>query len=111
MAADWWHRGFGRLPRVVRRGLARLGDVPLAPEPLRIFFGALAYAPDARNQALLGGLPPERLASLLSPAARAALVGFDPYADIYPALRGCTSDATRPRQVTRYSILFIAGRH
>src|SRR5437016_5324147 len=40
MAADWWHRGFGRLPRVARRGLARLGDVPLAPEPLRMFFGA-----------------------------------------------------------------------
>src|SRR5437773_2067014 len=95
MAADWWHRGFGRLPRVARRGLARLGDVPLAPEPLRMFFGALAYAPDARNQALLGGLPPERLASLLSPAARAVLVGFDPYADIDAALAGCTSGDPR----------------
>jgi len=49
MAADWWHRACGRLPEVARRGLVWLGDVPLAPEPLRMFLGALAYAPDARN--------------------------------------------------------------
>src|SRR6267142_2478459 len=42
MAADWWHRACGRLPEVVRRGLVRLGEVPLAPEPLRMFLGALA---------------------------------------------------------------------
>src|SRR5437867_3076419 len=111
MAADWWHRGFGRLPEVARRGLARLGDVPLAPEPLRIFFGALAYAPDARNQALLGGLPPERLASLLSPAARAVLVGFDPYADIDAALAGCTSDDPTTRLIHRYCKLYMAGQN
>jgi len=111
MAADWWHRGFGRLPRVARRGLARLGDVPLAPEPLRMFFGALAYAPDARNQALLGGLPPERLASLLSPAARAVLVGFDPYADIDAALAGCTSDDPTTRLIHRYCKLYMAGQN
>src|SRR3989441_542073 len=98
-------RGYARL------AAERLGDVPLAPEPLRIFFGALAYAPDARNQALLGGLPPERLASLLSPAARAALVGFDPYADIDAALAGCTSDDPTARLIHRYCKLYMAGQN
>jgi asparagine synthase (glutamine-hydrolysing) len=111
MAADWWHRGFGRLPGVARRGLARLADVPLAPEPLRVFLGALAYAPDARNQALLGGLPPERLAALLSPDARAALVGFDPYRDIDAAMAGCVSDDPAARLIHRYCKLYMAGQN
>src|SRR5207237_638400 len=111
MAADWWHRACGRLPEVARRGLVRLGDVPLAPEPLRMFLGALAYAPDARNQALLGGLPPERLAALLSPAARASLVGFDPYADIDAALAGCASDDPSARLIHRYCKLYMAGQN
>jgi len=111
MAADWWHRGFGRLPGVARRGLARLGGVPLAPEPLRVFLGALAYAPDARNQALLGGLPPERLAALLSRDARAALVGFDAYRDIDAALAGCASDDPAARLIHRYCKLYMAGQN
>jgi asparagine synthase (glutamine-hydrolysing) len=111
MAADWWHRACGRLPEVARRGLVRLGEVPLAPEPLRMFLGALAYAPDARNQALLGGLPPERLAALLSPAARASLVGFDPYADIDAALAGCASDDPSARLIHRYCKLYMAGQN
>src|SRR5204862_1227725 len=111
MAADWWHRACGRLPQVARRGLVWLGDVPLAPEPLRMFLGALAYAPDARNQALLGGLPPERLAALVSPAARAALVGFDPYADIDAALAGCASEDPSARLLHRYCKLYMAGQN
>ena len=111
MAADWWHRGFGRLPAVARHGLARVADVPLAPEPLRMFLGALAYAPEARNQALLGGLPPARLATLLSPAMRAALVGFDPYGDIDAALAGCASDNPEARLIHRYCKLYMAGQN
>ena len=111
MAADWWHRAFGRLPGAARRALARVGDVSLAPEPLRIFLGALAYPPDARNQPLLGGLPPARFATLLSPTARAALLGFDAYGDIDAAVAGCASVDPAARLIHRYCKLYMAGQN
>src|SRR5436309_1566972 len=63
------------------------------------------------HEELLVWLPPERLASLLSPAARAALVGFDPYADIDAALAGCTSDDPTTRLIHRYCKLYMAGQN
>lgn len=109
MAADWWHRLFARLPPPARRALARLADH--GPEPLQLFAHALAYAPEARNQALLGGLPPERLNSLLSARARAALTGFQPYGDIDAALTGCPSTEREARLIHRYCRLYLAGQN
>jgi asparagine synthase (glutamine-hydrolysing) len=76
-----------------------------------LFLGALAYAPEARNQLLLGGLPPERLAALLSPAARATLAEFDPYGDIDAALASCASDDPATRMIHRYCKLYLAGQN
>jgi asparagine synthase (glutamine-hydrolysing) len=111
MAADWWHRRFALLPRRACRAVARLAAAAPAPEPLRLFLGALAYAPEARNQPLLGGLPPERLAALLSPAARATLAEFDPYGDIDAALASCASDDPATRMIHRYCKLYLAGQN
>lgn len=112
MAADWWHRGFARLPFGLRRGLRALGErLPLAPEPFLEFLRALDYRQEARNQALLGGLPPERHAGLLSAEARGALAGFDSYADIDAVLRGCTTTDPTGRLIHRYCKLYLAGQN
>jgi asparagine synthase (glutamine-hydrolysing) len=111
MAADWWHRRFGLLPRPARRGLARLAAAAPAPEPLRLFLGALAYPTERRNQPLLGGLPPERLVRLLAPSTLTALTGFDPYDDIGAALAGCASDDPATRMIYRYCKLYLAGQN
>ena len=112
MAADWWHRGFGRLPRVARTGLTRAARrLPESLEGLREFLLAVDYAPSARNQALLGGLPPARAAALLSPAARVALGGFDAYGDIDAALASCPSLDVRDRLIYRYCKLYLAGQN
>jgi len=53
MAADWWHRGFGRLPRHARAGLSGAArHLPDRLEGLRDFLLAVDYPPNARNQAL-----------------------------------------------------------
>ena len=112
MAADWWHRGFGRLPRAARVGLARTARrLPDRLEGLREFLLAVDYAPDARNQALLGGLAPPRAAGLLSPATRAALGDFDAYRDIDAALAPCPSLDVRDRLIYRYCKLYLAGQN
>ncbi len=113
MAADWWHRSFDRLPASVRgvfeQGARRL---PAAlPEGLREFLSVLSYQPDARNQALLGGMAAERHRSLLAPAVRASVAGFEPYGDIEDTLADCpTGDATA-RLIYRYCKLYLAGQN
>ena len=109
MAADWWHRRLGWLPPPARRGLVQLATY--GPEPLRVFAGALRYAPEARNQPLLGGLSPERALPLLSARARAALTGFEAYGDITAALAGCTSAEPEARLIHRYCKLYLAGQN
>jgi asparagine synthase (glutamine-hydrolysing) len=112
MAADWWHRGFGRLPRVARAALTQAARrLPDSREGLREFLLAVDYPANARNQALLGGLPPERAAALLSPAARAGLGGFDAYGDIDAALASCPSPDVRDRLIYRYCKLYLAGQN
>ena len=112
MAADWWHRGFARLPRAARTGLTRAARrLPESLEGLREFLLAVDYPANARNQALLGGLPPERAAALLSPAARAGLGGFDAYGDIDAALASCPSRDVRDRLIYRYCKLYLAGQN
>lgn len=112
MAAEWWHVAFARLPRGVRRALGTVAErLASVPEPVREFFRALEYRPGARNQALIGGLPPDRHAMLLSPAARAALAGFDPYADIDAAVDGCTGTDPTARLFHWYCKLYLAGQN
>jgi asparagine synthase (glutamine-hydrolysing) len=112
MGADWWHQRAARLPRPARAGLAWLAErAPGVPDPLRDFLHALEHRPDARNQPLLGGLPPERHAALLSRDATAALAGFDPYADIDAAVSSCASADPTARLIHRYCKLYLAGQN
>ncbi len=112
MAAQWWHGVFARLPERTQRALAALSEqFGIGPEPLREFLHALGYKPEARNQALIGGLPPQRHAALLSPGPRAALTGFDPYADIDAALAGCPTTDPTARLIHRYCKLYLAGQN
>ena len=112
MAADWWHRGFGRLPGAARVALARAARrLPDRLEGLREFLRAVDYPSDARNQALLGGLAPPRAAGLLSAATRAALGDFDAYGDIDAALASCPSLDVRDRLIYRYCKLYLAGQN
>jgi asparagine synthase (glutamine-hydrolysing) len=112
MGADWWHQRFARLPGPARAAFRwAVESVPSAPEPLRDFLRALPHRPEARNQPLVGGLPPERHAGLLSPGARAALAGFDPYTDIDAASASCASDDPTARLIHRYCKLYLAGQN
>jgi len=112
MAAEWWHGAFTRLPLGVRHALSGLSErLPGLPDPLREFFRALEYRPEARNQALLGGLAPERHVLLLSREARAALAEFDAYADIDAVLAGCTTNDPTARLIHRYCKLYLAGQN
>jgi len=112
MAADWWHRLFDRLPSPVRGAFERgARTLPGVPEGLREFLRVLSYRPEARNQALLGGMAAERHRSLLAPAVRAGLAGFEPYVDIEETLADCpTRDATA-RLIYRYCKLYLAGQN
>jgi len=112
MGADWWHQRFAGLPQPARTALRWLAEsVPGTPDSLREFLRALRHRPAARNQPLIGGLPPERHASVLSPAATAALRGFDPYVDIDVAAAGCASDDPTARLIHRYCKLYLAGQN
>lgn len=112
MAAEWWHNAFAGLPGAVRRGLRSLAErVAAVPEPLRDFLRTLEYRREARNQALLGGLPPERQTLLFSPAVREALVGVDAYEDIDGALGECPSSDPTDRLIYWYCKLYLAGQN
>lgn len=112
MAADWWHRGFARLPAPARgalQGVAR--RLPDRYRGFQEFVAALAYRPEARNQALLGGLAPGRSRALLSAPARAVLGDFDAYDDIDAVMAGCESPDLGDRLIYRYCKLYLAGQN
>ena len=113
MAADWWHRLFDRLPGPVCRALERgaRGGLPGVPEGLREFLRVLSYRPETRNQALLGGMAAERHRSLLAPAVRAELAGFEPYDDIEETLADCPTADLTARLIYRYCKLYLAGQN
>lgn len=112
MGAQWWHDGFARLPRAVRTELARLahvaGGLPDAP---RRFLLGLEYESAARNQLLVGGVAPREQAGLLTPDARAALRGFEPYADVERALESCAPGDRTARLIYQYCKLYLAGQN
>ena len=112
MAADRWHRAFARLPggllAALRRGAAAL---PAAATPFRDFLAAVDYGADARNQALIGGVPPARLALLLSQEARSRLGSFDPYEDVAAVLASCTTEDATARLIYRYCKQYLAGQN
>jgi asparagine synthase (glutamine-hydrolysing) len=112
MAAEWWQSAFGRLPSSVlglmRRGAAAL---PHAAEPLREFVAATAYHPDARNQALIGGIPPGPAAVLLGADTRARLGAFDPYGDVTATVAPCLAQDATARLIYRYCKLYLAGQN
>ena len=112
MGADWWHQRAARLPGPARASLSWLAArVPGLPDPFRDFLRALDLPPEARNQPLLGGLPPDRHAAILSRDAAAALAGFDPYGDIDDAVASCASDDPTARLIHRYCKLYLAGQN
>ena len=112
MAAEWWHERFAQLPPAARQMLQRLAErVTAMPEPLREFLLALRYGREARNQALLGGVPPDRHAAVLSPDVRAGLGGFDAYADIRTLLERCPSVDPNEQLIYRYCKLYLAGQN
>jgi asparagine synthase (glutamine-hydrolysing) len=112
MAADWWQRAFGRLPSgvlgLLRRGA---GALPHAAASLREFVAATAYHPDARNQALIGGIPPGPAAGLLGAEMRARLGAFDAYDDVSTAVASCLAEDTTARLIYRYCKLYLAGQN
>jgi asparagine synthase (glutamine-hydrolysing) len=112
MAADWWHRLTDRLPGSIRSAFERgARGLPGVPEGLREFLRVLSYRPEARNQALLGGMAAERHRSLLAPAVRAGLAGFEPYVDIEDTLAGCPTADVTARLIYRYCKLYLAGQN
>ena len=112
MAADWWHRAFARLPAHLL-GALRLGAgvLPSAATPFRDFLAALDYGGDARNQPLIGGLLPTRVAALLSREARFQLGNFDPYGDITAVLASCATEDATTRLIYRYCKQYLAGQN
>jgi asparagine synthase (glutamine-hydrolysing) len=92
----------------LRRAVALL---PSGATPFRDFLAAVEYGPDARNQALIGGIIPARVATLLSREARASLDGFDPYGDIPAVLTSCTSEDATARLIYRYCKHYLAGQN
>jgi asparagine synthase (glutamine-hydrolysing) len=112
MAADRWHRAFARLPAwlvAALRGSAAM--LPAAATPFRDFLAAVEYDADARNQALIGGLLPAHVATLLSREARARLGTFNPYGDIGAVLASCTTDDATARLIYRYCKQYLAGEN
>jgi asparagine synthase (glutamine-hydrolysing) len=112
MAADWWQGAVARMPPRLL-GLLRRGAVALPAwgAPLGEFLAATAYHPDARNQVLIGGIPPRHAVTLLSADVRARLGGFDPYADITAVLATCATDDATARLIYRYCKLYLAGQN
>jgi asparagine synthase (glutamine-hydrolysing) len=112
MAADWWQSALGRLPSgvlgLLRRGA---GALPHAAAPLREFVAASAYRPDARNQALIGGIPPGPAAGLLGAEMRERLGAFDAYDDVSTAVASCLAEDTTARLIYRYCKLYLAGQN
>ena len=112
MAADRWHDRFARLPRQIRWALRKLATRrALMPDPFREFLLALDYPREGRNQALLGGLPPDRHAALLSKDVRTELASFDAYDDIRTILEDCRSSDADERMIYRYCKLYLAGQN
>jgi asparagine synthase (glutamine-hydrolysing) len=112
MAAERWHRAFARLPeRVLAAVRWGAGSLPASATPFREFLAAIDYGADARNQALIGGFPPARLATLLSREARAGLNGFDPYADVATMLEPCATADPADRMIYRYCKQYLAGQN
>jgi asparagine synthase (glutamine-hydrolysing) len=112
MAADWWQGAFGRLPDgvlgLLRRGA---GALPHAAAPFREFVAATAYHPDARNQALIGGIPPGPASVLLGADLRARLGVFDAYDDVAAAAAPCLAGDATARLIYRYCKLYLAGQN
>src|SRR5262249_39908850 len=79
-------------------------------QPFFEFLDAIPYGPDARNQALLGGLPPHRLAPLLSDPLRELAQAEDPYADVREIVRACSAMAPIDRTIYRYCKHYLAGQ-
>jgi asparagine synthase (glutamine-hydrolysing) len=112
MAAERWHRAFARLPRGVLRAIRRgAAALPETATPFRDFLAAVDYGADARNQALIGGLSPVRIAPLLSHEVRSRLRGFDPYGDIASVLVSCTTQDVTARLIYRYCKQYLAGQN
>src|SRR5262245_660361 len=112
MAADRWHRAFARLPGGMLRAVrCAAGILPASAAPFRDFLAAVDYDVDARNQALIGGLPPPRLTTLLSREARSRLRSFDPYADVAGVLATCAAEDATARLIYRYCKHYLAGQN
>jgi asparagine synthase (glutamine-hydrolysing) len=111
MAAEWWQRGFARLPERARSIMRRASAGAIAETPFGQFLEATALSPEAGNQTLIGGLSPRRRAALLSPAVRRELAGFDPYRDIDDALASCPAPDATGRMLYRYCKLYLAGQN
>jgi asparagine synthase (glutamine-hydrolysing) len=79
--------------------------------PFRDFLAALDYGADARNQALIGGLPPARLSTFLSPEVRSRLEGFDPYGDVATMLARCRTEDATARLIYQYCKHYLAGQN
>jgi asparagine synthase (glutamine-hydrolysing) len=93
---------------VIRKGAQGL---PRAATPFKEFLAAIDYGPDARNQMLIGGIPPSTTATLLSPDIRSQLNGFDPYADVDAVLATCPTDDPTARLIYRYCKHYLAGQN
>ena len=111
MGAQWWHDGAARLPQRVRTALARFAERGHAPEPLRRFLLGLDLPAAARNQVLVGGLPPATHSALLAPAMREAARAFDAYADLPRVLEGCGVDDRTSRLIYQYCKVYLAGQN
>jgi asparagine synthase (glutamine-hydrolysing) len=111
MGAQWWHEGAARLPRPIRAALARFAGRGHAPEPLRRFLFGLDLPTAARNQVLIGGLPPAAHAVLLAPALREAVGGFDAYHDLQRVLEGCQTGDRAERLIYQYCKVYLAGQN
>jgi asparagine synthase (glutamine-hydrolysing) len=112
MAAERWHRAFARLPGGILSGVRRTAAaLPAAAAPFRDFLAAVDYGAAARNQALIGGLPPPRVATLLSREARSRLGTFDPYADVTAVLASCPTEDATARLIYRYCKQYLAGQN
>jgi len=112
MAADRWHRAFARLPSGILRAVrCAAAALPARATPFRDFLAAVDYDADARNQALIGGIPPPRLTVLLSREARSRLRSFDPYADVTAVLATCQAEDPTARLIYRYCKQYLAGQN
>jgi len=110
MAAEWWQRGFARLPDGAR-SVMRAISLAVADTSLGAFLEATALRPEIGNQTLIGGLSPRRRGALLSGEVRLALGEFDPYRDIDDTLASCAAPDATGRMLYRYCKLYLAGQN